>query len=126
MKSISYTLRLLFVNMRSEKFSNHHQHPSNFLVCDFSTKDKRGNVPNLLELCVIYEHNVPNQHILKSWPLCQANTPYIYVCSPVSTGSIPAVYRGQKKAVKLKFQNERQARTGLSMVKSSSPNGPST
>jgi hypothetical protein len=29
--------------------------------------------------------------------------------------------RGQKKAVKLKFQNARQARTGRSMVKSNSP-----
>jgi hypothetical protein len=53
---------------------------------------------------------------------------------PVSADSVPAVYRGPKKNFfgKLKkwkvhkFQNARQARTGCNMVKSSSPNAPST
>jgi hypothetical protein len=60
------------------------------------------------------------------------------ISAPVSTGSVSAVLfirglpRPEKKFAKLnkwkvhKFQNERQARTGCSMVKSSSPNAPST
>jgi hypothetical protein len=55
-----------------------------------------------------------------------------YSRAPVSTDSVSDVYRGQKKNGKLKkltvhkFQNARQAITGCNMVKSSSPNAPST
>jgi hypothetical protein len=55
----------------------------------------------------------------------------IYSRAPVSTDSVYVVYRGPKKKWKIKqtvhkFQNVRQARTSRNMVKSSSPNAPST
>jgi len=43
MHSISYILRLVYVNINGEKFSNplRPQHPPSFLVSDFICKEKR-------------------------------------------------------------------------------------
>jgi hypothetical protein len=56
----------------------------------------------------------------------------MYSRAPVSTDSVSVVYRGPGKICKIKemnsstFQNECQERMGHNMVKSSSPNMPST